>query len=304
MLISIIIPCYNGAIYIENCIESLHNQTLSDWEAVFINDGSKDNTLDLLEKSAKQDKRIKVYTQRNQGAAKAREYGLSKAKGDYITFLDVDDTLTVDALEVMAKSFDEQTDIVASGFNIIKRDKIIKRKMLHQATLEKLDYLKKVLSGKCGWELCAKMYRRELFSQPILTPAGIRSGEDAAVFIQLVCRAKQVNILSEQLYNYMQYEQSASHVKSTKYAEETLQSAFFIEDVLKSQKFYRNIRKEIDGMFLLSYSNSTRKGVLSRNNYFVKRLKKEHFSISGFMSIPFYKAVYVALVYYFRLTLI
>lgn len=304
MLISIIIPCYNAAIYIENCIESLYDQTLSNWEAIFINDGSKDNTLVLLEKFAKQDRHIKVHTQHNQGAAKAREYGLSKAIGDYVTFLDVDDTLASDALEVMIKSFDDNTDIVVSGFNIVEGGKIIKRKMLHKALLEKTDYLKNVLRGKCGWELCAKMYRRELFLQSLQTPVGIRSGEDAAVFIQLVCRARQVNVLSKQLYNYFQHGQSASHVKSIKYAEETLQAAFFIEGILKSQNFYADLKKEIDGMFLLFYSNSTRKGILSRNNPLVKRLKKEHFSIAGFMRIPLYKAIYVILSYYFRSALI
>ncbi|WP_289472797.1 hypothetical protein, partial [Klebsiella pneumoniae] len=77
------------------------------------------------------------------------------------------------------------------------------------------------------------MYRRTLFLDPIETPSGIRIGEDAAVFIQLVCRARYVKILSECLYDYIQYSQSASHIKSLKYAEETLMAAFFIEEILQ-----------------------------------------------------------------------
>lgn len=303
-MVSIIVPCYNSSQYLSNCVDSLFRQTLIDWEAIFINDGSVDNTNIMLDELSQNDSRIKYFNQVNQGAAKAREYGLSKAIGDYVTFLDVDDTLASDALEVMVKSFDDNTDIVVSGFNIVEGGKIIKRKMLHKALLEKTDYLKNVLRGKCGWELCAKMYRHELFLQSLQTPVGIRSGEDAAVFIQLVCRARQVNVLSKQLYNYFQHGQSASHVKSIKYAEETLQAAFFIEGILKSQNFYADLKKEIDGMFLLFYSNSTRKGILSRNNPLVKKLKKEHFSIAGFMRIPLYKAIYVILSYYFRSALI
>lgn len=303
-MVSIIVPCYNASQYLSSCVDSLFRQTLIDWEVIFINDGSIDSTSIILDEISRNDSRIKCFSQVNQGAAKAREFGLSKAIGDYITFLDVDDTLAHDALEVMVKSFDDKTDIVVSGFNIIKEGKIIKKKGLHQARLENLDYLKRVLSGKCGWELCAKMYRRELFSQPLQTPTGIRSGEDAAVFMQLVCRARQVNVLSEQLYNYIQYGQSASHVKSLRYAEETLQAAFFIEEIFKSQSFYKDLKKEIDGMFLLFYSNSTRKGILSKNNPLVKKLKEEHFSIAGLTKIPLYKAVYIVLSYYFRTTLI
>lgn len=89
-LISVIIPCYNSQPYIETCVNSLKVQGLSNWEAIFVNDGSKDGSLGVLETYAVQDSRIKVYSQINQGAAKAREYGISKATGIYIMFLDVE----------------------------------------------------------------------------------------------------------------------------------------------------------------------------------------------------------------------
>lgn len=291
--ISVIIPCYNSERHLLSCYTSLQEQDYIYWEAIFINDGSIDSTLDLLTDYSVQDQRVKVYSQPNQGAAKARELGISKATGDYITFLDVDDTLPADALEKMVNAFDENVDIVVSGFNIVKRNKIVKRKTLQRGELDNLTYLKRVLSGKYGWELWAKMYRRELFLQPIKTPEGIRIGEDASVFIQLVIYAKRIRILSEQLYNYIQYSESASHTKSSKYAEETLQAAFFIEKILKETSFYDEIKGEIGAMFLLFYSNSTRKMRLNNNHPLVRNIIVTHGNISAMRRIPLLKVIYI-----------
>lgn len=296
--VSIIIPVYNASQYIDQCICALYKQTYTNWEAIFINDGSSDKSLEILQKYSSEDRRVKIYSQFNQGAAKAREYGYSKAVGEYVTFLDVDDTMTSDALEKMVNAFTADVDIVVSSFQIVKNGKIIGRKKIQAKEYIAIDYLKKVFCGQYGWELCAKMYRKRLLECPIKTPSNIRIGEDAAVFIQLVCRARKVQLISEQVYNYIQYNQSASHVKSLKYAEETLQAAFFIEDILKEESFYKDIQKDIDAMFLLFYSNSTRKGNLGRKHRFVQRIKNEHFKASAFKKIPYYKAVYVLLCYW------
>ena len=271
----------------------MQKQVYSNWEAIFVNDGSVDHTNTILTQLITVDKRVMLIEQPNQGAAKARELGISKATGDYVTFLDVDDTLPVDAFQKMVNAFDEDVDIVVSGFNIVERDKIVKRKILKEQTLDSLPYLKGVLCGKYGWELWAKMYRRELFSQPIKTPVGIRIGEDAAVFMQLVTRAKSVRILSEQLYNYIQFNESASHTKSLKYAEETLEAAFFIESLLKKTVIYEKLEKDIKAMFSLFYSNSSRKGLLHSKHPLIYKMVKEHFTLSAFMQIPFLKAVYI-----------
>lgn len=304
-LVSVVVPCYNSEIYIDTCVKTLLNQSYNNWEAIFINDGSVDHTNELLTDYACRYAQIKVFVQSNQGAAKAREYGLSKVSGDYIIFLDVDDTLQSNAIKLMVGAFNKDTDIVVSGLNIIKQEGLVRCKVYRPMELEKLTFLKKVLCGKYGWELCAKMYRRDLFSQALKAPIGIRIGEDAAVFIQLVSRARKVKILSEQLYNYIQYEESASHIKSTKYAEETLQAAFFIENVLKEAPFYEKIKNDIDGMFLLFYSNSTRKCMLSKAHPLVVKIKKEHLSCSALVRIPFHKALYISVLllrsYIFRL---
>ena len=292
-MITLIIPIYNGAGYLTQCFQTLSEQVYENWEAIFVNDGSTDSSLSILQTLSSKDPRIKIYNQKNQGAAKARETGITQAKGDFVTFLDVDDTIPPNYLSSMMERFTEETDIVATGFNILCEGKITKKKILNKETLNRTEYLKKVLTGKYGWELCGKIYRKRLFDYPIQTPKGIRIGEDAAVFLQLVSHARRVQVIDKPLYNYIQYQKSASHVQSTKYAEETLQAGFFIESVLKEYDFYPEIKKEIDSMFLLFYSNSTRKAYLGKTHPLVQEILKKHFTLKALRLLPIYKSIYI-----------
>ena len=89
--VSVVIPVYNTEQYLEPCVESLLNQTLKDIEFIFINDGSTDNSLKILESYAKKNKSIKIYTTENGGVGRARNLGIERAQGEYIGFVDSDD---------------------------------------------------------------------------------------------------------------------------------------------------------------------------------------------------------------------
>ena len=102
MLFSIIIPIYNVEAYLRDCLESVLRQSFSNWEAVCVNDGSTDGSAVILEEYASKETRIKVISQINGGLSSARNTGLKAAKGDYILFLDSDDWLEDNALEVLA----------------------------------------------------------------------------------------------------------------------------------------------------------------------------------------------------------
>lgn len=96
--ISVIVPVYNVASYLDESITSLLAQTWEDWEALFVNDGSTDGSLEILERYARQDARIRVIDQPNAGAGEARNRGLAEARGQYIYFLDPDDWMEPDLL--------------------------------------------------------------------------------------------------------------------------------------------------------------------------------------------------------------
>ena len=110
---SIIIPVYNTALYVGECLDSIKNQTFQDWECICIDDGSKDNSLEILEQYAAEDPRIKVFHQENQGQSVARNLGLEKITGTYFTYVDSDDMLLSQCLEQWYKRIkDSNCDVL------------------------------------------------------------------------------------------------------------------------------------------------------------------------------------------------
>ena len=99
--ISVIIPVYNGEKYLAKCLESILKQTLKDIQIICINDGSIDNTLSILNKYALKDKRIEIVSSENKGQGSARNIGLTKVKGEYVFFVDADDWISKNALELL-----------------------------------------------------------------------------------------------------------------------------------------------------------------------------------------------------------
>ena len=100
-MISVIIPVYNGQDYLENCIKSLEEQTFKAFEIVIVNDGSTDGTGALCEKLCAEHENIRVLTLDDQGVSAARNEGLKEARGEFITFVDADDRVRSDMLEVL-----------------------------------------------------------------------------------------------------------------------------------------------------------------------------------------------------------
>ncbi|WP_223558151.1 glycosyltransferase family 2 protein [Chryseobacterium lathyri] len=91
--ISIIVPCYNQAAYLDECLQSLADQTFTGWECIIVNDGSGDNTEEIAQRWVEKDRRFQYISKENGGISSARNAGLQRASGDYIQFLDSDDTL-------------------------------------------------------------------------------------------------------------------------------------------------------------------------------------------------------------------
>ena len=99
ILVSVIIPVYNAALFLDQCLDSVVNQTLRDIEIICVDDGSTDNSVDIIKKYMMSDSRIKLFRQSNKGAGAARNFGLKYATGKYVHFLDSDDWLDLSAYE-------------------------------------------------------------------------------------------------------------------------------------------------------------------------------------------------------------
>lgn len=137
--VSIIVPVYNVEKYIERCLKSLVNQTMQEIEILIINDGTKDNSMDVCNKYAKLDDRIKIYNKENEGLGLTRNYGIKRALGEYVCFVDSDDYVDVDMCQKLyneAKKND--ADIVYGGiFYDNNNNKIVKKPCVNNVTMWK-----------------------------------------------------------------------------------------------------------------------------------------------------------------------
>ena len=111
MKFSIIVPIFNCQKYLTKCINSLRNQTYKNLEIICIDDGSTDNSKQIIEEFSKQDKRIKLITQQNQGVSVARNNGIKIATGEYIMFVDADDWLDFNTCEILYHILQNQNEI-------------------------------------------------------------------------------------------------------------------------------------------------------------------------------------------------
>ena len=121
-MISVIVTVYNVEKYLEECLDSIQNQTYSDIEVILVNDGSLDNSKDICEKYCKEDNRFKLINQANQGQSVARNHGVAASTGEFIAFVDSDDIIRQDYLEVLIRYMSEEVDIVESQFTVHKKE--------------------------------------------------------------------------------------------------------------------------------------------------------------------------------------
>lgn len=136
--LSIIVPVYNVEKYLEQCIESLINQTYKDIEIILVDDGSKDNSGNICEQYKDRDMRIKVIHKENEGVSKARNKGLELATGKYITFVDSDDYLELNAYEIIMKELEkEKATLLIYNYSEFSNDKIEKNNYFPEDTFLK-----------------------------------------------------------------------------------------------------------------------------------------------------------------------
>lgn len=126
LLVSIIVPCYNQAQYLDEALQSVLDQTYKHWECIIVNDGSQDNTEEVSEKWCEKDNRFKYFFQENKGLSSARNAGLEVAKGEYIQFLDSDDCIVKTKLAVSLQSLNsaknKDVKVAISNFSMFVYD--------------------------------------------------------------------------------------------------------------------------------------------------------------------------------------
>lgn len=223
-MISMIVPCYNVEKFIEDCVKSIDAQTYKNFEVIFINDGSKDGTLELLKKLCAGKENYIVLDQENAGQSVARNRGVEVSNGEFICFCDSDDIVSPFALETLHTMIVQtNADIAVYRPKWIKEeaayDKMkFKRKELNAKVFESADTLVSMLYyGKLGYGPCNKLYRKSILQKmegyPNVFNTKSHYGEDTEFVTMYLSISEKLAFSKQKLYLYRQRKGSVVHSK-------------------------------------------------------------------------------------------
>ena len=313
--VSIIIPIYNMKKYLTKCLDSVIHQTLKDIEIICIDDGSTDNSLEILKAYAQKDPRIKVLTQENQGQGAARNLGIDVAESEYVSFVDPDDWIEPDTYEYAYNTITETgADYVTWGMNIIPEEKRPNLTRLNNAKA----YHAIKFTGLYDWDCklyndttctpCNKIFKTSIIKENQIKFPNIRYYEDEAFFAKYLLFCKKVYFSDKFLYNYIQRKSSVTALQY--YSKKSNHKLYFLKifkdvydyyeqhNALESHTEFLNmlLDRVIPSAYKFSYDKQLamkeiRKLIRSIDNKIlknriVKLIKKKRFDLLPFMTQP------------------
>lgn len=200
--VSVIVPIYNGERYIENVCKQLKSQTLSDIEVILVDDGSKDNSRKIADECSRKYNNVISIHQENQGVSVARNQGISIATGEYLGFVDVDDSIDADMYESLYYAAKN------NNLDVICMEKVGRHGELSIIT-EKTEILKNFCFFKIRMSACYKLFKRSLCPN-FSFPEGKRINEDAMAVYRALLHSERVGCINIDKYHYNQHEGSSS----------------------------------------------------------------------------------------------
>lgn len=205
--IAVIVPIYKAEKYISRCIESIINQSYSNWQLILVNDGSPDRSLEICQEWAKRDSRILVISQKNGGAHTARLTGFRKTTTPYITFVDADDTLPMTALEILH-------DEIIKGYDIVKGVDALHKGRVNigkQIKLDSKQFVEGIYVNDIAPFLWGALYKHSLFDEYIFDVCiknHLVIGEDWITNLYIGKRINKALVIDTPVYNYYTNEDS------------------------------------------------------------------------------------------------
>lgn len=229
--ISIILPVFNSSLYLKQCIKSVLNQTYTNFELIIINDGSTDQSLEICNEFHQLDNRIILINQVNKGIASSRNSGLNMVTGEYIYWIDSDDWIDEDTLEILYHNINKySSDIAVCGYTeefdsykkVFRDDGTIK-------ILNKSDFFERIiLDDDIKSYLWDKLYKKEIFDN--LRFPEQRYFEDYSIFYKIAYKINRIVLINNAKYHYRQHNNSICRVSNPK----------------KEYDFYLAIREKMD----------------------------------------------------------
>jgi len=242
--VSIIIPIYNTEKYLEECLESVINQTYQNLEIILINDGSKDNSLKICKEFQKKDNRIILIDKENSGVSNTRNVGIYASTGDYITFVDSDDIVEKDAIETMVWYITNyNTDVVRTNFALNDFIGQIPKKLIGKTEKENMNnVLYYFLNAQIPAFMCLFLIKKEvILDNNLQLNEELVMMEDTLFFVNLVRYIDSIYISDKKTYNYRIHDESSSN--SIKRVEKNIKSVIKVNEEIN--KIISNDLKEI-----------------------------------------------------------
>lgn len=250
--LSIIVPVYNVEKYLDKCLDRILNSTYKDFELIVINDGTKDNSEQIitkyLEKEEYKDK-IRYISKENSGLSDTRNLGMSKATGDYIAFVDSDDYIEPNMYETMMnKAIEKDFDIVASDVRLVyensDKEKIVSS--AYEKDLISKDEIKQTMLVyyPVVWN---KIYKKSLL-EGIEFSKGVWY-EDMEFNLKVYPRIKSIGVVKEPLYNYLQRGNSITYTYNDKLYD-IITNMDTVIKYYKEQGMYEEYKEELEYLYL------------------------------------------------------
>ncbi len=276
-LISVIVPVYNKERHLKRCLDSLVRQTYENLEIILINDGSTDKSAELISEYIQLYRNVYVFDQENQGASSARNYGMEKARGEYICFVDSDDYVYEDYVSYLYKILNDTGAecSICSAYKLQESEKYKRQEKNKKyfvfdrmAALKNFFYRKGITSYPC-----LKLIRSDI-AHDIRFPKGIKYGEDAFFVYQVLRACESVVYSPRVLYLYYQNQGSVTHQKNWK--EYACSWSFLKKEFLENAEAeYPDIRKSVQSKgFILAADFYCRVYGIRDAELFAKDLKK------------------------------
>lgn len=258
-MIAIVVPMYNAAQYLDECVQSVLHQDSVDWELVLVDDGSTDATSEMVKKYLG-DARVRYYRKENSGVQNTRWYGIERATAEYITFLDADDLLLPETISTLHR-YMGLCDILSFGMQTFCEIHEIDAKQpllpISERNDDRIAILKSILSGRMLSCVCGGLYKREmLLACRSQFCNGLKIGEDTMFNLEFAYSMSPcVGVLPMRLYCYRTNHQSVSHTYDDKRHEAVNDTIRHLEDFLSHHHLARALRAEAGFRFLLLWSS-------------------------------------------------
>lgn len=315
MKVTIIIPVYNVEKYIRECLNSIINQTYKNIEIIVVIDGSKDGSSKIVYEFVKKDSRIKVIDRENKGVYESRIDGIKASTGEYLIFVDSDDTIKENMVEVLLNEIiSSDTDLVRCKWLTKINNKYIKEEVSidnYNKILKKdfEPYLYDLLYNTIFFNsMCRQIVKKEVLKNIDMGNSNLKYGEDLAFECKILNNINSFKIIDEYLYIYNIHEDSITNKKSLKTIEKKILDLIYVNEILydyidnfnikNKQRYYNAVISKLYVNItyqLINLSDTTKKYSEFKRimNLIYKEINQEYLKINkNILNLNQYKKIY------------